>query len=334
MSDESTPVPRRSFFRALAQGALALGGMPAAGLAAENPFAYDVSRFSRTDPGLIGWEEIARRRIAGREARRLAIGPGDVVHVAVGDTIERWSATSTLAPLQAGAKVTCLAVAADGIVIAGLRHRIITFDADGRSRALWESEDKRSWFSGLAIAGLDFWISDSGLRLIWRCDRAGQPLGRIGVRQSERNVPGFVVPSPYLDVRLHPDGLLRVNNPGRHRFEAYTTDGDFEAAWGRPSAAIAGFCGCCNPIALAVLPDGRMVTAEKGLPRVKIYGLDGAFESVVAPTESFADNRRRGAEAGDSLRAGLDVAVDAQGQIHILDRTTGEVRVMRAKRRT
>jgi hypothetical protein len=58
------------------------------------------------------------------------------------------------------------------------------------------------------------------------------------------------VPSACLDVEIAPDGLLRVNNPGRHRVETYTFDGDLELFWGRPSAAIDGFCGCCNPVNL------------------------------------------------------------------------------------
>ncbi|MBM3243119.1 hypothetical protein FJZ31_43220, partial [Candidatus Poribacteria bacterium] len=47
------------------------------------------------------------------------------------------------------------------------------------------------------------------------------------------------------------------------------------------SMDIDGFCGCCNPVNFAMLPDGRFVTCEKGLPRVKIYDADGTFSGVV-----------------------------------------------------
>ena len=82
-------------------------------------------------------------------------------------------------------------------------------------------------------------------------------------KNADRNVPGFIVPSPFLDVMIHRDGLLRVNNPGRHRVEAYTFDGDLEGAWGKPTAAIEGFCGCCNPIAIAAWPTGGSSLARR-----------------------------------------------------------------------
>ncbi len=141
-------------------------------------------------------------------------------------------------------------------------------------------------------------------------------------------MPGFIVPSPFLDVLIHRDGLLRVNNPGRHRVEAYTFDGDLEAAWGKPTAGIEGFCGCCNPIAIAALADGRLVTCEKGIPRVKIYSAAGDFESVVAGAESFPENAHACTDLNDCIHGGIDAAVDSGGRIYILDIVTSDVRVM------
>jgi hypothetical protein len=173
--------------------------------------------------------------------------------------------------------------------------------------------------------------ADAGNRLVWRYDRSGKLIRRIGQKDNDRNVPGFIVPSPLFDLKLHRDGLLRVANPGRHRVEAYTFDGDFEFAWGRASAAIDGFCGCCNPCNFALLPDGRFVTCEKGLPRVKVYGSAGEFESVVAGVESFPQNAKAcsGEGAGDCSKGGLDAVVDSQGRVFILDPVTGDVRLMR-----
>ena len=93
------------------------------------------------------------------------------------------------------------------------------------------------------------------------------------------------------------DGLLRVNNPGRHSVEVYSAKGDLESSWGKATATLStAFCGCCNPVGVALLADGRCVTCEKGLPRVKVYSAQGVFESVVAGPESFPENaQRRGA---------------------------------------
>jgi len=125
--------------------------------------------------------------------------------------------------------------------------------------------------------------------------------------------------------------LLRVNNPGRHQVEAYTFDGELEGTWGKPSIATEGFCGCCNPIALTVLPDGRIVTCEKGIPRVKVYDASGEFESVVAGVESFPENAHACTDLNDCIHGGIDAAVDSDGRIYILDIVTSEVLVMKRK---
>jgi len=155
-------------------------------------------------------------------------------------------------------------------------------------------------------------------------------MGRIGEKNRERNVPGLIVPSPYLDVAIGQDNLLRVNNPGRHCVEVYTLASDLELSWGKPSAAIEGFCGCCNPIGLTLLPDGACITCEKGLPRVKVYSAERNFDSVVAGPESFTENARAH-DLSDCTVGGLDAAADSQGRIYVLDLITSDVRVMKRK---
>jgi hypothetical protein len=134
-------------------------------------------------------------------------------------------------------------------------------------------------------------------------------------------------------VKVGGDGLLRVNNSGRHRIEVYTVEGDLELFWGKPSAAIEGFCGCCNPVGLALLPDGRYITCEKGLPRVKRYSAEGNFEGVVAGPESFPENAQAGKarDSEDGTMGGLDAAVDARGLVYVLDLVAAEVQIYQPK---
>ena len=316
------------FARAMAAGAKA--GEPEQGT--RNPFAYDISRFQKTDPKLITYEEVARRPVPRKEARRLAIGPDDQLYVCAGNYINAMSATGGRGlELALAGPAWCVAVARDGTIFAGLRDHIEVFDSSGGRVARWERPDPKTWLTGLAAGEKDVFAADAGKLIVLRYDRNGKITGRIGRKDAERNVPGFIVPSPFLDVILHPDGLLRVNNPGRHRVEAYTVEGDWEGAWGKPSAAIEGFCGCCNPIAIAALADGRVVTCEKGIPRVKIYSAAGEIESVVAGAESFPENAHACTDLNDCVHGGLDAAVDSQGRIHILDIVASEVRVMKRK---
>ncbi len=96
--------------------------------------------------------------------------------------------------------------------------------------------------------------------------------------------------------------------------EGYTENGDYEESWGKGSPAVADFFGCCNPAQLAVLPDGCFVTAEKGLPRVKIYSPTGNFQTVVAGPAQLRDTP-------------ADLAADCNGRVLVLDGRLSKVRV-------
>jgi hypothetical protein len=77
-----------------------------------------------------------------------------------------------------------------------------------------------------------------------------------------------------------------------------------------------GFAGCCNPVHLAILPNGNFITYEKGLDRIKIYGPTGNFECVVAGPGSF-----KGKSDFHCSQATLvnDMASDPEGNIYVLD---------------
>jgi len=280
------------------------------------------------------YEEI--HRIAGEKtpSRHLEIGPDDRLYLATGNSIlVMTQAGGRERELTLDAPTRCVAVAGDGTTFVGLRDRIVGLDSRGNRVSAWEVPGKRTWLTGLAVGKNDLFAADAGNRVILRFDRSGKLVGRIGEKNVERDIPGFVVPSPYFSVKIHPDGLLRVNNPGRHRVEAYTFEGEFEGAWGKASAAIDGFCGCCNPIRLAPLPDGRLMTCEKGLPRVKIYSATGEFETVVVGPGAFPENAKVGSgeRDADAALAGLSAAVDSRGRIAILDHVTGEIRILQPR---
>jgi len=318
-------------------GTLAAGvGIGSSGAAGENPnaFAYDVERFGKTDPALVHYEEAGRFASPGAEPRRIAVAPdGNVLLACKPGVFVVNTAGQQQLEIDLTGPARCVATAGDGTIYAALRDHVEVFDPKGRRLGAWETPGPKTWFTGLAAGEAGIFAADAGNRVIVHYDKAGKVVKRIGAKNKERNIPGLIVPSPYLDVQLGGDGLLRVNNPGRHCVETYTTDGELEFSWGKPSAAIRGFCGCCNPISVAVLPGGGCVTCEKGLPRVKVYTVEGEFKSVVAGPESFPANARPGAtrDLSDGSMGGLDAAVDKAGRIYILDLVAAEVRVMKLK---
>jgi hypothetical protein len=346
MKNKHQAITRRHFLKETAGGAgiLAVGsGSFAASMGQArgasvgkdpNPFAYDVERLRKTDPKLIHYEQVGHFAGPSPDPRRIVIGPEDRVYIAAGNSVSVLDGKGArVMDVGLGTPARCVAVAGDGTIYAGVRDHVEVFDTKGKRLATWDSPGKRTWFTGLAVGENEIFAADAGSRVVLRYDKSGKLAGRIGEKNKERNVPGLILPSPYLDVKLARDGLLRLNNTGRHRVEAYTPGGDLEFSWGKPSNAIDGFCGCCNPVGLALLPDGRYVTCEKGLPRVKVYSPEGTFESVVAGPESFVENAKatfvKGTE--DCRLGGLDAAVDSQQRIYILDLVANDVRVMKHK---
>jgi sugar lactone lactonase YvrE len=301
-------------------------------------FSYDLESFQKTDPALIGYRETARVPLEMTDPRAVAVGPEDRIYVAGDRSVAQFTADGTKGTaIKFKDEPRTLAVggsqhAHPGRIYVAMKSRVEICDPDGTPQGAWEDLGPKALITSMALGENDIYVADAGNRIVLRYDLFGKLRGRIGARDEARNIPGLVVPSPYMDVALAPDGLLRVVNPGAHRVEDYTPEGSLELFWGEASLGVEGFCGCCNPVNIAILPDGRIVTAEKGIPRVKVYSADGKFVCVVAgpemllPTESAAKETR----TEHRLKA-VDVAADSRGRVLVLDPASHSVRVFVAK---
>jgi len=276
------------------------------------------------DPQLLAYREVAPIATGLDQPRGLALGPDGRLHI-VDDQVIRIFEQDGSSPYEVrlGSAPQALAVADDSIIYVAMLDHIEVYTPDGTHRASWQSVGERAYFTSVAVAGEDVWVADAGGRVVRRYDKSGQVGGQIGKKNEARHIPGLIVPSPHLNVLVGPDGLIWVNNPGRHAVEAYTVEGDLISSWGHSSLDIEGFCGCCNPTNIALLPDEKVVTSEKGLPRVKVYWPDGTLESVVAGPEAFA-----------SRVVGLDLAVDAAGRVMVLDPAAKTVRIFERRKET
>ena len=136
-------------------------------------------------------------------------------------------------------------------------------------------------------------LADAGEKGVHFVDAEGNIVRQLGFTQGETpdGFSGFNIPAlPFLDVVQSPtEGFFFVTNPGKHRVEAFSKSGEWlrDRGWGSYSVYHEGFCGCCNPTTLFMFGDGRFLTTEKFIARVKVYNPRGDFQTVVATPEEL-----------------------------------------------
>lgn len=293
----------------------------AAGDKAADADAREQAALRRVDPRLLLYRETSRVRTGMAQARGIALGADGTLYVAGDRAIAAFGADgSRRAEFAIPAEPTCVAAAPAGGLFVGCTDRIEVRDAAGALSAAWPSFGERAMITGIAASRDALWVADSGNRVAVGYDHTGREIGRVGRKDAATGYPGLILPSPHLQVRILPNGNLAVNNPGNHAVETHTPGGRLVSAWGTASSDLKAFCGCCNPTSIAVLPDGRVITAEKGLPRVKVYTAAGVFQGVVAGPDDFAPNV-----------TSLDLAAGASGSIYVLDPAASEVRIYVAR---
>ncbi len=223
----------------------------------------------------------------------------------------------------------CLFISKDKTIYAGTNNTVEIYDSSGKEAGGFKHEKADAVLTSIAVSGDNIFVADAGNRLVARYNKKGELLKVIGQKDKQRNIPGFSIPSPYFDLAIADDGLLRVVNPGRHKIEAYTFNGDLEFSWGDYSSGVEGFCGCCNPVNFAMTSEGQFVTCEKGLVRVKVYDEDGKYIGLVAGPEQLVPTEKAvPCETPEQCQlGGFDVAVDGNGRVIVMDTLHNTIRI-------
>jgi hypothetical protein len=276
----------------------------------------DDAQWRVTDPSLLCWREVAPIATTLDKPRDFIAAADDQLLIAGDRALHLVGADGTIIAQRAcDSEPRCLAALPGKGILVAFDDRIelhapLVALANGPATMRWATLPPKALPTALAVAGGDVWLADFGNRRVWHFDAAGRQCGVLGDRCE------FIIPSPYFDVVAAADGSVWVANTGRHRLECYGPDGRELRHWGRPGLAMDAFCGCCNPAQVALAPDGRFITAEKGIARVKISRPDGCLESVVAGAESFSRDT-----------VGLVPLMDERGRILVLDPQRRAIRI-------
>ncbi len=329
---------RREFIGdALKTGSVAaVGGLVCIGLSPKISAvasAHDIIASTRIDPEMILYDEASKPVSTGfKESRSITVDDSGSLYAAGDQSIKIFDSKGKLKNTVSLAVTPFYVAPAEKSFFIGTKDRVVVTDKKGNIQQTWKSLGEKAWITSMDVSEDHVFIADAGQRIVWCYDTEGNFVRRIGDKDPDKNIPGFSVPGPYFDLAMAKDGLLRVANPGNHQVELYTVEGNREFAWGKFGNRLEDFSACCNPVSFAMLPDGDMVTCEKGVARVKIYDTFGKLKGFVAQPKDLANiSETVGRKTEKVQRYGFDVAADNSGHVYILDRARNVLRFFKRK---
>lgn len=282
-----------------------------------NPYEYSLEEFSNIPKEKITYRETAFLDPELQEVKAMALDPNNRVFITGGKDVvvfngEHKKEYAFTLPQEAG----CIAVDDTGTLYAGFRNGVVLFDDRGNRKAEWADLGYQALLTSIAVYGDMVYVADAGNAMVMEFDRSGRLIDYISSKNEQ-----FVIPSPYFDIASRKMDSLWVVNPGRGKIVLFDNKNKPVQSIGFPSNELEGFGGCCNPIHLALLKDGSLVTAEKGIARIKVYDVKGNMTDVVAGPAQF-----------DSGTVIADLAIASNDEIYVLDPKRKGVRIFEKRK--
>jgi len=241
-----------------------------------------------------------------RALRGISVGDARGV-IAVGDSALKVfdPAGALVAEWSTGQEAHSVAVDAAGRVLVGELDQVEIFDRAGQRESVLRDPPRLGRVTALAPLADGLLVADAAARCLRRYTRDGEHLADIG---RDNRMQGFLIPNGVLDFAVDERGVIHAANPGKHRVERYSAQGELLGHFGRfDGRDPAGFAGCCNPTNVTVSAGGRVFVTEKAAPRAKVYDPQGGLLAVIA------------SEVFDPGCKNMDLAVDASGRVYVVD---------------
>lgn len=282
-----------------------------------NPFEFSVDEFKEVDASLVSHREVTQIRLNHPSPVDLAFHNGllFILFEKALQGIDLQGKEHYFFSWQEGT-ASSMTLNPDGQIIIAMQNRLVLFNRQGTLLAQSEWIHEQSGITSLAYGNGRVLAADGHRREVVMFDSQLRLLQRFKGESGVSEHHGFILPGNQFSLRVNAENELWVTNPGIHLLQNYSFEGRLRGHWGKASFGHDGFSGCCNPSYFAFLPDGRFVTSEKGMVRVKIHHESGAFLSYVAPPQLFANGH-----------AAPAVAIGEEEQIILLDFDLPAIRI-------
>ncbi len=294
-----------------------------------NPCDYNLEKLKSIDTSLIGFKETRIYRPSLPKCNGIAIDSASNVFITGDKEVQIFDKSfHKVQSFSVDSIPHCIAVGSHHEIYLGVGNHIEVYDTKGVKLKKWPALNSKGYITSMAVHDPYIYVADAGNHVVLKYTQAGHLEGEIGKKDKAKGIDGFIIPSMYFDVAVGPDNDLWVVNPGKHKVENFSANGELISSWGTTSIQLEGFAGCCNPVHFAILPDGNFVTYEKGLDRIKLYDQTGKFVCVVTGPNKLNGNVNYNCSFGAAVN---DMAVDPQGSIYVLDALSNTVRVFGKK---
>lgn len=163
-------------------------------------------------------------------------------------------------------------------IVKKIRGRKITkFVASGSICAAYNQKGEK--FKEFKLKDI---IHATGIRVvdgkIFVSDASSSKLGIFNAKTGELSsvIEGLRPCCGILDFSIRNKNEILVANLGAFKVQSYDFNGKNIIGFGKRGKEMNNFHGCCNPVSVAYLSNGAIVTVEKDPTRVKIYSKEGA----------------------------------------------------------
>ncbi len=203
----------------------------------------------------------------------LFLGGESFITCLTNDLSPKWS-------IMTDKPVTALSVS-NQTIYASTQETILLVSIEGRINGEWGPYESNSLITSVSSNDEFVAFADATNKRVFVLRKDGEVAHMVGHTGQK-----FIIPSPYFDIALTENNILYAANPGMHRIEEWTLDGRQTNTFGIAGLAPDAFCGCCNPSHIT-LYNNSLVTAEKGLNRIKIMDNAGEFVELVSSVNKF-----------------------------------------------
>ena len=227
------------------------------------------------------WRVIREVNVAEGQLTSVCVSSKGIVILAGDSFVSAYDSTmSRIWVTKMPVKINSVTVSGDTIYAAG-NEIINLISINGKIITEWGPYESESIITSVSAGKSYVAFADAGRKMAYVLKKDGELKLMVGQDGSH-----FIIPSPYFDVALDENDALFTANTGYHRVEKWNKNGEVVSQFGEPGAAAEAFAGCCNPAHFAIIPQG-VVTAEKGINRIKILDNNGQFIEYVSAVNNF-----------------------------------------------